>query len=449
MDKSIEIAKFQALLRLSATGSQDLSAEIRFQQQVLRSIGVQDGEIVDLIHDRYARANISVARAQLALASIRQAAGLPNQNVLSTPRRAWSSPKTLDERAAAYMRARGKSTRSAQPTSCAALPPNSTPAPALPELLVPYGVSEQGEIVHARDASASAAYACPGCTTRLVLHRGAVRAPHFAHKANTACNGETLLHITAKLLIEKTIKEHSKSNRRITLQCTCSQCHSSFAKQLPPTAFTGASVERRVGSFICDVVATNEEVPVLAVEILKSHAVSDIKAAQLELPWIELRALDVLEAPFSWRPVQERLKSMLCKKCKTKQAELQQVAQRWQLPLADSKYVAAVAPCWSCKELIIWYWWQGVPFAQRRPPAPVPSTVQFRFSKMYGGQYWMNVCPGCNAPQGDNFVFLASDSPFKKLPINQTNEMKEHEKRRNSSVVAQFLGVIKRNISDH
>jgi hypothetical protein len=65
---------------------------------------------------------------------------------------------------------------------------------------------------------------------------------------------------------------------------------------------------------------------------------------------------------------------------------------------------------------------------------------------MYGGKYWMNICPGCRAPQGDNFVFLASDSPFSKLHINETQEMKASRHNQNAAVVSQFMNVIKRNM---
>jgi hypothetical protein len=279
-----------------------------------------------------------------------------------------------------------------------------------------------------------------------VLHSGAVRARHFAHKASTACDGETLVHITAKLLIAKVINEHCSSNSRITLHCACSRCRSALQLAIPSTAFTGSAVEERVGSFICDVVAFRESDPVLGIEIFKTHAVGAVKAEQLEIPWMELTAADVLENPFDWRPTQMHLKPTVCPDCKNERAELEMVAERWKLPISEPLYVPAVAPCWSCKEKIIWYWWKGVPFAQTKPPEPVPCTLQFRFSKMYGGKYWMNVCPGCRAPQGDNFVFLASDSPFRGFPLNETAEMKAHQVRKNAAVVTQFVNIIKRNM---
>lgn len=468
MNKADEIAKFQALMSLAVAQNDDLTNEIRYQKGVLKSLGLTDGEILDLIHDRHARAPISTGRAQIALAAVRHAAGLPHQAGPLPVRRPWSPTQAFDERTAQYMRASGREPRSHPPAGLRPAPqkpsaeayetplvPPATPAavnqgaPQQPPvaLQVPYGVSQHGDLVPAREADAGEVYACPGCAGLLVLHAGAVRAKHFAHKANTACDGETLAHITAKLLIAKIIDEHCVSKTRITLQCACGKCGSPVQKELPHSAFTNSAVEERIGPFVCDVVAFKESRPVLAVEIFNSHAVGDEKAEQLDLPWIELEAAEVIADPFNWRPVQMRLKPTLCFDCKTERAELERVAARWKLPLSEPLYVAAVAPCWGCKEKIIWYWWRGVPFAQEKPPEPVPRTLQFRFSKMYGGKYWMNICPGCRAPQGDNFVFLAPDSPFSKLPINETQEMKASRQNQNAAVVTQFINVIKRNMA--
>lgn len=382
--------------------------------------------------------------------------------------RPWAPTQALSARTAQYMRARGKDVRPQSTTGPApvphqsraearqhgAPPPGASPpfarrvektAPA-PELLIPYSVSDDNHLVHAREADTAGSYKCPGCMAPLVLHAGAVRARHFSHKGNTVCDGETLVHITTKLLIAKVINDHRSSNFRITLHCTCSRCQSSVQKVMPCTAFTGSAVEERVGAFICDVVAFRESAPVLGIEILNAHAVDAVKAERLDIPWIELAAADVLENPLDWRPVQMRLKPMVCADCKNERAELERVAERWKLPLSEPLYVPAVAPCWSCKEKIIWHWWRGVPFAQTRPPEPVPRTLQFRFSKMYGGKYWMNVCPGCRAPQGDNFVFLASDSPFTGLSLNETGEMRAHQQRGNAAVVTQFVNIIKGNM---
>ncbi|HKO92826.1 MAG TPA: hypothetical protein VJU61_16840 [Polyangiaceae bacterium] len=42
-----------------------------------------------------------------------------------------------------------------------------------------------------------------------------------------------------------------------------------------------------------------------------------------------------------------------------------------------------------------------------------------RYSKQFGGSYWMNTCIECGASQGDNFVFLDPKSPLHSLPRRQ------------------------------
>jgi hypothetical protein len=412
----------------------------------LRSVGVTDGDINNLIHDRHAREGISPARSALALESVRRAAGLP----LYENRRAWQSRtfsrgKTREELASEYLRARGKDMRPVQPTP--STPPKPAPIKAASDsLLVPYGIDPEDNIVHAQDAVPGVPYSCPNCAAPLVLRAGAVKTHHFAHKADTACDGETLAHITAKLLIAKVIREYSMAASPILLQCSCEECRTLFDMALPLDAFSSSQVEVPVGKFVCDVVAYKADAAVLAVEILMSHAVGEDKGEALELPWIELKASDVLEDPMRWRPVQARLKPTTCPMCKAKRIKIEEVKTRWKLPAVHPDYVAAVAPCWSCHKDIIWYWWPGVPFVEGKPPTPIPPIVQYRHSKMYGGRYWMNVCPGCRAPQGDNFVFLATDSPFKGLPLNDTDSMKAHRNQHTGGLLSHFMDIVRRNI---
>lgn len=55
---------------------------------------------------------------------------------------------------------------------------------------------------------ASGPFACPVCGKEVVLHKGTIRAHHFAHKANSDCAhgvGETELHRRAKMQIYQTL----------------------------------------------------------------------------------------------------------------------------------------------------------------------------------------------------------------------------------------------------
>jgi hypothetical protein len=80
------------------------------------------------------------------------------------------------------------------------------------------------------------------------------------------------------------------------------------------------------------------------------------------------------------------------------------------------QYTGALGVCWKCGTKTPWWHWPGVPFCETPPPEPKPRVVQFRYSKQFGGSYWLNTCIQCGAVQGDNFVFLDPKSPLYSLP---------------------------------
>lgn len=58
--------------------------------------------------------------------------------------------------------------------------------------------------VEASEALRGHSYACPRCETELILRRGRIVVPHFAHRPKAVCDwaaGETLAHLTAKAVI--------------------------------------------------------------------------------------------------------------------------------------------------------------------------------------------------------------------------------------------------------
>jgi len=102
-------------MSLAVAQDGDLTNEIRYQKDVLKSLGLTEGEILDLIHDRHARAPISAGQAQIALASVRHAAGLAHHAGPPTVRRSRSPTQALDARTEQYMRASGRAPRPRPP----------------------------------------------------------------------------------------------------------------------------------------------------------------------------------------------------------------------------------------------------------------------------------------------------------------------------------------------
>src|SRR5262249_51442720 len=65
-------------------------------------------------------------------------------------------------------------------------------------------VDENGLAVLGRDATKALAYFCPACRSGLILKRGRLVVPHFAHRADSKdcilCDGESVRHLELKVL---------------------------------------------------------------------------------------------------------------------------------------------------------------------------------------------------------------------------------------------------------
>jgi ssDNA-binding Zn-finger/Zn-ribbon topoisomerase 1 len=303
------------------------------------------------------------------------------------------------------------------------------------ELQVPYGLEPSGRLIKAAHAEKSISYSCPACLSQLVLRAGEVNVRHFGHRADGSCSSESIIHKTAKKLLEQAISDNAVGiNNKLQIQCWCPECGAEHAPHIPINTFTAAKQEVAIGTFICDVVAYKETDIALALEVLHSHKVSTPKAQNLSVHWAELRAEDVVANPYFWRPVQERLKKITCTSCKDTRKNIHRIASKWgieqslySIPRApnNANYIIAVDTCFKCKEQIPVFWWRGVPFCQIEPPTPRPKTIKYKESKQYGGSYWANTCPNCKIIQGDNHIFLSADAPLHGLPL--TN-MEQHTK---------------------
>lgn len=317
-------------------------------------------------------------------------------------------------------------------------------------LFVPFGINPEGRVIDAADAQRDMVYQCPLCRSELVYHAGQTVVRHFAHKAGTTCSLETVLHKTAKLLITQAIVDHVNPSldKTISITCECVSCSIAFPLDIPKIAFTSARQEEAIGSFVCDVVAMREESPVLGIEIRVTHEVDEAKAKALSIFWVELKAADVLKSPMKWVPISSRLKPVRCKKCKEYKSRIDALAARWNIgkcPPArfidsyKAGYLVEVEKCWKCQEEIPVFWWPGVPFCQKEPPKPRPRTIAYRHSKMFGGSYWANTCPGCQSIQGDNFLFLGESPTFQHLPTRETPETRSHSAAIKNAVIGKFL----------
>lgn len=323
---------------------------------------------------------------------------------------------------------------------------------------IPYGLDSSGNLISASNAEKHKAYTCPCCNSQLVHRSGEVRVKHFAHPASSNCSQESILHITAKRLIEAVILLNSSSQTEINLRNHCQQCGVEFNTVLPHKTFTSARQEVPVSEYVCDIVGYRNNEIALGIEILNTHEVDSKKASNLPIYWLELKAEDVIAMPNQWSPTQSKLKPSFCQSCKSHIKHVQSIADKWNIernlyssiknPASSSVYIADTETCFKCKEEIPVFWWQGVPFCEQEPPEPKPKTIKYRNSKQYGGKYWANTCANCNMIQGDNYLYIFDSAPFKNMPLTDGVASQKSGVTRivsGKSAVSEFMKVINRN----
>lgn len=196
---------------------------------------------------------------------------------------------------------------------------------------------------------------------------------------------------------------------------------------------TGVAEEVRLDDgTIGDIVLYRGEAPCAVIEVVVTHSVGREKADRLGLPWFEVEAEAVLDRPYWWVAVQDGLEPFTCPACsrqaEARYAEVREVEARAQV-VADQMdiglppnppYHSVAHECWRCgSEIIVYSWPGGGDHSVRRPPDPMPSTVQYRVTDG-GGNYWANCCPKCSAVQGD--YYLARDNEdyarVRELPVD-------------------------------
>ena len=288
---------------------------------------------------------------------------------------------------------------------------------------VPVAVDEVGALVLPDDAKVAGSYRCPGCGSELVIRRGKLRRAHFAHRRGGGCSTESTLHRAAKRRIVQVVEAWLRSDGPrpcISRPCPTFSCEGGVVQDVPADVTGVAEEVRLADGTIGDVVLYRGDAPCAVMEVFVTHSVGGEKAARLGLPWFEVEAKAVLDRPYWWVAVQDGLESFRCPACVRRadarfaevrevEARAQVVAERVDSRLPPSPpYFSVAHECWRCgSDMLVYSWPGGGEHSVRRPPDPIPATVQHRVTDG-GGNYWANCCPTCSAVQGD--YYLARDN---------------------------------------
>lgn len=122
---------------------------------------------------------------------------------------------------------------------------------------------ESGDICSAAKASKGDNWECPQCRQSVILKKGSIRTPHFAHEANYICAGMTALHKRCIQLVT------NNTDRRI-----CLESGSWFP-------YTAAQPEADLGRRRIDVMLRGQNGRRLAVEICVTHPLTPAKISDL------------------------------------------------------------------------------------------------------------------------------------------------------------------------
>lgn len=191
---------------------------------------------------------------------------------------------------------------------------------------VPFGLDETGTEVPAAFASHGVRYVCPDCQAELIPKLGSVRVKHFAHRIEPIiCDfrHETEEHYRAKMAIASAINEGAVIH--LLRECPCCNSQQPY---LLPTGKVRASVEHVLTTnHRADVSLLDEADQIVAViEVLMHHPVDEEKVmalAERDIAWVEIKALDVIEAPEPiWPLVRDHLPPAgICGTCNAARTE--------------------------------------------------------------------------------------------------------------------------------
>jgi hypothetical protein len=305
------------------------------------------------------------------------------------------------------------------------------------DLIVPFGVNNSEYLVPGIAIQIGEKYTCPRCEVQLIPDMSKLKNKKLKHPANTPCIYTDENYITAKQILKGAIIENIGALETLNVTQSCHSCKVPVERALKYRAFDGVQVDYLYDGALCDLLCSytyNNKVEYLGIELIDDEINQtpnhNLSHSQMLTTWMTLNINDILQDPYWLKPVFYKLSPRLCEDCKAKSKKhslAANVAARYGIPdnlftteelNTGANYIANTEVCYKCSHEIPVFWWKGTPFCKQEPPLPRPYTIQLRFSKQYGGKYWANTCPNCNALQGDNHLHIFDGGQFKYLNNN-------------------------------
>jgi hypothetical protein len=182
-----------------------------------------------------------------------------------------------------------------------------------------------GEYCRPVNASKDRMYSCVDCQQRVILRKGEVRKPHFAHCSKRECSyyehpNESQIHKDAKFRMAEILKQ--KEPFSIYWSCNNSKCRGSSSSELDMIYKEGDEVviEYRdpLGKYVADVAVINSGKPRMIFEIKNTHATTTPRPE----PWFEFEARELFEqADYIYFTCVRRSSMRECLGCKAMKEE--------------------------------------------------------------------------------------------------------------------------------
>ena len=164
----------------------------------------------------------------------------------------------------------------------------------MPSLQIPYAFTNNKIPLSPEVAKKGQHFLCPTCDDEVILRRGDIRVPHFAHKPDTGCSGEGILHKTAKQMIRLMC---NSVFGRVFVISKCPNCRRAQTRVLSREKNICAETEVPVGAHRLDVACFKNEKLHVGFEVRHTHPVHDEKweaFREMHIPVIEVNAEDVI-----------------------------------------------------------------------------------------------------------------------------------------------------------
>ena len=283
---------------------------------------------------------------------------------------------------------------------------------------LPFAIDDTQSLIGPETADKGRSYYCPACGDLVILRKGEVKAPHFAHKvseSSEACSQQAIIYKTAKLLIQRAVSDWKSGKVPSPLvKRQCKICESVTEQPLPDKVDSARIEHKLAENVIADIALMVGDQAAAAIKIRVAGTVYEVKA--LSIPFIEIDGNEVLAHPTYWTPIVDKFKPLACQTCaanlKKFNAVVSKIATAARILLPTSYYRYSFCECWKCKKPTLVFTWPGKDQDAVPEREPRPKVVQYRFSKTVQDKYWGNACLHCNSLQGDWFLYSEPDGPF-------------------------------------